>query len=217
MRIKHIIFDLDGTLVDSLDDLTDATNAMLRRFGRGELTRREVRLLVGQGAKRLVERAMPDAAAEEVEEGVQLFLAYNDLHIADRTQLYPGVRETLSILGEERLLSVISNKYEAHCRKLLAVLGVAGHFGAVLGADSLPFRKPSPEPVLRLLADLEVTAAETVMVGDSSNDIIAGKGAGVLTIGCTYGYGNISELNDADYRIDRFAELLALPILKIGQ
>jgi phosphoglycolate phosphatase len=216
-EIKHIIFDLDGTLVDSLDDLTDATNAMLTRFGRGELTRREVRLLVGQGAKRLVERAMPDAAADEVEEGVQLFLAYNDLHIADRTRLYPGVRETLSILGEERLLSIISNKYEAHCRKLLAVLGVAGHFGAVLGADSLPFRKPSPEPVLKLLADCAVTAAETVMVGDSSNDIIAGQGAGVLTIACTYGYGDISELNDADYRIDRFAELIDLPILKIGQ
>jgi len=217
MRIKHIIFDLDGTLVDSLDDLTDATNAMLTRFGRGELTRREVRLLVGQGAKRLVERAMPDAAADEVEERVQLFLAYNDLHIADRTRLYPEVKETLSILGEERLLSIISNKYEAHCRKLLAVLGVAGHFGAVLGADSLPFRKPSPEPVLRLLADLEVTAAETVMVGDSINDMVAGRGAGVLTIGCTYGYGDISELNDADYRIDRFAELIDLPILKIGQ
>jgi phosphoglycolate phosphatase len=215
MRIKHIIFDLDGTLVDSLDDLTDASNAMLTRFGRGELTRREVRLLVGQGAKRLVERAMPGASPDEVEEGVQLFLAYNDLHIADRTRLYPGVRETLSILGEERLLSIISNKYEAHCRKLLAVLGVADHFGAVLGADSLPFRKPSPEPVLRLLADLEVTAAETVMVGDSSNDIIAGQGAGVLTIGCTYGYGDISELNDADYRIDRFAELLDLPLFNI--
>jgi phosphoglycolate phosphatase len=190
---------------------------MLTRFGRGELTRREVRLLVGQGAKRLVERAMPGASPDEVEEGVQLFLAYNDLHIADKTRLYPGVKETLAILGEEKLLSVISNKYEAHCRKLLAVLGVADHFGAVLGADSLPFRKPSPEPVLRILADLEVTAAETVMVGDSSNDIIAGKGAGVLTIGCTYGYGEMDELAGADYCIDRFAELLALPILKIGQ
>jgi len=213
--IKLIIFDLDGTLVDSLDDLTDATNAMLRRFGRGELTRPKVRLLVGQGAKRLVERAMPDALAEEVEEGVQLFLAYNDAHIADKTWLYPGVKETLAILGGQWRLAVISNKYEAHCRKLLSVLKVADHFEAVLGADSLPFRKPSPEPLLKLMADCGVSATETVIVGDSSNDMIAGRGAGVVTIGCTYGYGEPDELAGADYRIDRFAELIALPIFKI--
>jgi phosphoglycolate phosphatase len=212
MPIKLIIFDLDGTLVDSLDDLTDATNAMLRRFGCGELTRPEVRLLVGQGAKRLVERAMPDALPEEVEEGVQLFLAYNDAHLADKTRLYPGVKETLAILGEQWRLAVISNKYEAHCRKLLALLKVAGHFGAVLGADSLPFRKPSPEPLLKLMADCGLTATETVIVGDSSNDMIAGRDAGVVTIGCTYGYGESDELAGADYRIDRFAELIDLPL-----
>jgi phosphoglycolate phosphatase len=212
MRIKLIIFDLDGTLVDSLDDLTDATNYMLKRFGKEELTRGEVRLLVGQGAKRLVERAMSGASSEEVEEGVQIFLTYNDAHIADKTRLYSGVMETLAILGEQRRLAVISNKYEAHCRKLLAVLGVAGHFSTVLGADTLPFRKPSPEPLLKLMADCGLTAKETVMVGDSSNDIIAGRGAGVLTIGCTYGYGDISELDEADYRVDQFAELLKLPL-----
>jgi phosphoglycolate phosphatase len=210
-NIKLIIFDLDGTLVDSLDDLTDSTNAMLRRFGKGELTRREVRLLVGQGAKRLVERAMPAASAEDVEAGIQLFLAYNDAHIADKTRLYPGVKETLSILGKQSRLAVISNKYEAHCHKLLSVLGVAEHFCQVMGADSLPFRKPSPEPLLKMMADCGVTATETVIVGDSSNDIMAGKGAGVVTIGCTYGYGEISEIEDADYRIGRFPEFLDLP------
>jgi phosphoglycolate phosphatase len=212
-NIKLIIFDLDGTLVDSLNDLTDATNAMLRRFGRRELNSREVRLLVGQGAKRLVERAMPDALPEEIDEGERLFVAYNEAHIADKTRLYPGVRETLAILGRFRRLAVISNKNAALCRKLLEVLEVAGHFGAIMGADSLPFRKPSPEPVLRLLADAGVTAAETVIVGDSSNDIIAGKGAGVVTIGCTYGYGEPSELVEADFRIDSFAALLDLPLL----
>lgn len=212
--IKLIIFDLDGTLVDSLDDLTDATNVMLRRFGRGELTRPDVRMLVGQGAKRLVERAMPGAAAEDVEVGVQLFLAYNDAHIADKTRLYPGVGETLAILGKCRRMAVISNKYETHCHKLLAILGVAAHFSAVLGADSLFFRKPSPEPLLKLMADYGVTATETAIVGDSSNDIIAGRGAGVVTVGCTYGYGEPDELAGADYRIDRFAELLDLPLLK---
>jgi phosphoglycolate phosphatase len=217
MHIKLIIFDLDGTITDSLDDLTEATNAMLRHFDRGELNSREVRLLVGQGARRLVERAMPDASPEEIDEGVRLFVAYNEAHIADKTQLYPGVRETLAFLAKFWQLAVISNKNEALCRKLLDVLGVAGHFREIMGADSLFFRKPSPGPVLKLLADAGVTAAETVIVGDSSNDIIAGKGAGVVTIGCTYGYGEPDELAGADYRIDRFAEIIDLPLFNTSE
>ncbi len=213
-RIKLIIFDLDGTLVDSLGDLTDATNYMLRRFGRQELASREVRLLVGQGAKRLVERAMPGAAPDEVEQGIRFFLEYNEAHIADRTRLYPGVVENLPRLGAGRVLTVVSNKQSTHCRKLLDILGIAGHFASVMGADSCPQRKPSPEPLLKLMADYGMHAADTVIVGDSSNDIIAGREAGVVTVGCTYGYGDLSELVDADYRVGNFKELLDLPPFK---
>lgn len=212
MSIKLIIFDLDGTLADSLGDLTDATNFMLRRFGRAELTANEVQKLVGQGTRRLVERAMPDALPSEIEEGMQALVEYNEAHIAAKTRLYPGVHETLAILGDGRQLAVISNKNVALCRKLLDVLGVAGYFAEVLGADSLPFRKPSPEPVLRLIGEFGVSAAETAIIGDSINDIAAGRGAGVVTVGCTYGYGEIDELAEADYRIGRFAEILELPL-----
>lgn len=212
MRIKLIIFDLDGTLVDSLADLTDATNAMLKHFGRRELNSREVRLLVGQGARRLVERAMPDASLEMIEEGVRIFVAYNEAHIVNKTRLYPGVRETLAILSKFCRMAVISNKNTALCRKLLEVLEVAEHFSEIMGADSYPLRKPSPEPILKLLADCGLTAAETVIVGDSCNDMIAGKGAGVVTVGCTYGYGEASELTGADYRIDSFMSLPGLPL-----
>jgi phosphoglycolate phosphatase len=215
--IKLIIFDLDGTLVDSLDDLTDSTNHMLRNFGKEALARDKVRLLVGQGAKRLVERAMPGASPQAIDEGIKLFLEYNDRHIADRTRLYQGVRETIGILGRGRLLAVISNKYESHCNKLLTVLKIADSFCDVMGMDSFPFRKPSPEPLLKLMSDHGLFPGDTAMVGDSANDIIAGKGAGVVTVGCTYGYGDLSELADADYQVSNFTELLDLPLFKKGQ
>lgn len=217
MQIKLLIFDLDGTLIDSLDDLTDATNHMLGLFRRNALTPPEVRRLVGQGARNLVERAMPGASADEVDAGLTAFLAYNEAHIADRTRPYPGVEETLGRLRDGgSAMAVVSNKNVALCRKILAVLGIDAYFAAVLGADSLPFRKPSPEPVLQLLRDFGVLAGAAAMVGDSINDIAAGRGAGVVTVGCTYGYGDFSELAEADCRIDRFPELLELPLFGNG-
>jgi phosphoglycolate phosphatase len=215
MPIKLIIFDLDGTLTDSLADLTDTTNYMLARFSRPVLAREQVRKLVGQGARNLVERAMTGASAEEVEDALGIFLAYNDAHIADKTQLYPGVKDALELLrAGQREMAIISNKNVALCRKLLAVLGIDEYFGAVLGADSLPFCKPSPEPLQKLIRDFGVSTAETAMVGDSINDIVAGKGAGVVTIGCTYGYGDSSELAEAEFLIDRFTELIGLPLFQ---
>jgi len=212
MQVKLLIFDLDGTLIDSLADLTDATNHMLGLFGRPGLTAADVRLLVGQGARRLVEGALPGADADEVERGLAEFLAYNEDHIADRTVLYPGVMATLERLrGTAAAMAVVSNKNVLLCRKILDILGIGGYFGAVLGADSLPFRKPSPEPLHKLLSDFGAAAGETVMVGDSINDIAAGKGAGVTTVGCTFGYGEPDELTNADYRIDSFPELAGLP------
>lgn len=213
--IKLIIFDLDGTLTDSLPDLTDATNDMLVRFGRPLLTIGEVRKLVGQGARNLVERAMPGATEGEIAGGLKVFLDYNDAHIADKTRLYPGVKETLDRLrADGRQMAVISNKNVALCRKLLALLGIGEYFAEVLGADSLPFRKPSPEPVLKLLRDFCVETREAVLVGDSINDVAAGNGAGVTTVGCGYGYGNDDELADAAYRVEAFPELLELPLFK---
>jgi phosphoglycolate phosphatase len=211
--IKLIIFDLDGTLTDSLADLTDATNHMLAGFGRSALDCGDVRKLVGQGARRLVERALPGASAAEIESGLELFLAYNDDHIADKTRLYPGVQETLERLrAAGRQMAVISNKNVALCRKLLDLLGIGGYFADVLGADSLQFRKPSPEPVLKLLRDFGVEPQEAIMVGDSINDVAAGKGAGVITVGCCYGYGDADEVAGADFRVAALPDLLTLPL-----
>ena len=211
---KLLIFDLDGTLIDSLPDLVDATNQMRRSFGLAPLTAEEVRRLVGQGARSLVARALPSASPEQVEQGLEIFLEYNLAHIADKTRPYPGVLETLKTLeGQGIPLCVLSNKNEALCREVLTRLGLAQYIPSVFGADSFPFRKPSPEPVLALLKEFKVGNRECVIVGDSINDMAAGAGAGVVTVGCSYGYGDSSELADADYLVHDFPSLLGLPIL----
>lgn len=208
---KLIIFDLDGTLVDSLDDLTSSVNHMLIAFGRQTVCRDIVRWMVGQGARKLVEKAMPGASEPELCLGLEIFLAHNERHLADRTIPFPGVVSTLSELQRAgHVMVVVTNKNESLSRKLLTTLGLASYFQGVYGADTLPSRKPSPEPLLHVMADLGYTPGETVMVGDSINDIASGNGAGVTTIGCTWGYGDYPELAEASWRIDRFADLLQL-------
>ena len=216
--IKLLIFDLDGTLIDSLPDLTDATNCVRQNYRLSPLSSEEVRALVGQGARSLVERALPGFTAEQIDEGLEKYLAYNLQHIVDKTRLYPGVAETLQTLAGLRIpLCVLSNKNVALCREVLATLQIAHYFPAVFGADSFPYRKPSPEPVLALLKEFGVAVGESAMVGDSINDIAAGGAAGVVTVGCSYGYGDDSELAGADYRVEDFPSLLKLPILAKNQ
>lgn len=215
VSIELVIFDLDGTIIDSLDDLTAATNYTLSELGRKDLPKNEVRKLIGQGARRLVERAMPDASSEDIEHGLNLFLVYNEDHIVDKTKLYPGVIETLDALRRQgRQLAVISNKNVALCRKVMNILRVESFFTSVVGADSIPFRKPSPEPVLKLLQEYSVAPGNAAIIGDSINDMAAGKSADVVTIGCTYGYGGPDDLSEADYLVGTLAALLDLPIFR---
>lgn len=211
---KLIIFDLDGTLVDSLDDLTASVNHMLRAFNRPAVSRNDVRGMVGEGARVLVERAMPCAAEDELVRGLELFLSHNEKNIAVRSVPFAGVVATLAELSKAgHVLVVITNKNESLSRTLLQLLGLSGYFRGIYGADTLPSRKPSPAPLLHVMNELGYSAATTLMIGDSINDIAAGNGAGVTTIGCSWGYGSADELIDADWRIDNFADLLKLPPL----
>lgn len=213
--VRLLIFDLDGTLIDSLPDLTDATNLIRARFALPGIGIDDVRKLVGQGARPLVERALPGASAAEVDEALVEFLAYNLEHIADKTRPYPGVPETLRELSGYGIpMVVLSNKNVELCKEVLGNLGILDHFAGVFGADSFPFRKPSPEPILAVMRQFGISADDCVMVGDSINDIAAGAGAGVVTVGCRYGYGEPSELDDARYQVSDFPSLLQLPFLK---
>lgn len=206
---KLIIFDLDGTLVDSIPDLTDAVNHMRLTFSLSLLSEEEVTSLVGEGAMRLVEEALPGFNRADLQKGLECFLDYNFRHIIDKTGFYPGVIETLDILKDKGyVLAVASNKSELHCKEILRLLQADHYFSAILGAESAAERKPSPAPILHLMQQFGVTNSETVMVGDSINDIKAGKSAGVLTIGCTFGYGTSDELKDADGTVSSLRQIV---------
>lgn len=199
MTIRAILFDLDGTLVDSLEDLTDAVNHMLAGFGKASLSGTEVRGLVGKGARNLVQRALGTESPEEIDKGLKLFVEFNCAHIADKSRLYPGVRELLEALAAQGIcMAAISNKQETLSRLILEVLGIAGFWDCVCGGDTFAEMKPSPLPLLKVIERLGIAPMQAVMVGDSINDIQAGRQAGIKTIGCSWGYGGLDEINGAD-------------------
>ena len=200
MTIRAVLFDLDGTLVDSLDDLTDAVNHMMAGFGKDQLTKTGVRTLVGKGDRNLVQRALDMESAADIERGLGLFTEFNTNHIADKSMLYPGVREMLENLVASGIrMAIISNKGAALSTLILETLGIDAFFQVICGGDTFPEMKPSPLPLMRVIDGLGINSSETLMVGDSINDIQAGKQAGIATIGCTWGYGGPDELKDADH------------------
>jgi phosphoglycolate phosphatase len=211
VSVKAVLFDLDGTLVNSLDDLTDAVNHMLAGFDRRALTSGEVRGMVGKGARNLVRRALGTESPEDVERGLALFVAFNTAHIADRSRLYPSVRELLEALtGRGNRLAIISNKQESLSRLILEALGIDRFFATICGGDTFAEMKPSPLPLTSVIERLGVSPAEAVMVGDSINDIQAGRQAGITTIGCSWGYGGPAELGEADLVADSCDEVATI-------
>ncbi|NWF75355.1 MAG: HAD-IA family hydrolase [Nitrospirae bacterium] len=207
MKISLIIFDLDGTLVDTSRDIMHALNYAIRPFSNKILTVEETIGLIGEGVTRLVEKVMDGSDLMMWDEVIERFLLYYELHIADQSIIYPGVKETLTELRDYKM-AVISNKRENLSKKLLDQVNLLHYFDLVVGSDTTPERKPSPVPVIYSYKNLGFKKEETVIVGDSNYDIEAGKGAGVKTIAVTYGYKDRIYLLNADYLIDKFDDLL---------
>lgn len=156
----------------------------------------------------MVQRALSTESPEEIEQGLDLFTGYNTDHIADASRLYPGVRQLLEQLASGNVrMAVISNKNENLSKRILEVLQVAVFFDIIAGGDTFAEMKPSPLPLVNVMEALGVSAAETVMVGDSVNDIQAGNRAGVRTIGCNWGFGDSCELDDATLQVSSCYEL----------
>ncbi len=193
-RLRGVIYDLDGTLVDSRADLADSVNAMLQRMGLPVRDDREVWSFVGEGAERLIRRSL--GAHEE-----------RYAEVLAKTRLYPGIEAILE--SPPPLRAVLTNKPGGFARQILRGLGVDQTFRAVLGGDDAP-RKPAPDGLLRLCALLGIAPDETLMVGDSSVDLSTGKAAGVATCAVGWGLGEPASLTSADHFCASPADLSAL-------
>ena len=200
-HVQAIAFDLDGTLVDSIPDLAAAANAMRVELGMPALPRDVVQSYVGDGMASLVHRALCDdyhgtADADWWQRGYVIFMKKYALDIAVGSRVYPETEAGLGLLKSLGIpLAVITNKTEILAVKLLKELGLADYFSIIVGGDTLPERKPSPEPLRHVADVLGVDIKNMLMVGDSQNDMISAKAAGATAVGVTFGYGDMAQLS----------------------
>ena len=219
MDKQLLIFDFDGTLIDSVPDLADATNAMLTTLGKTPYPLGSIRNWVGNGSRMLVERALVgkievlegELAKEAVDHAEQVFFdAYSKMG-GSKTVAYPNVDSGLKKLQAAGYkLALVTNKPIRFVPKILQSFGWQDLFIEVLGGDSLPSKKPDPAPLLYVCKALNINPEQTVMIGDSRNDILAGKNANMDTLGLSYGYNygqDIRELNPTE-AFDNFASLV---------
>lgn len=191
-QIRLLIFDLDGTLVDSRLDLTNSVNAMLRKYGRPELPCDLIATYIGDGAPMLVRRALGDPDDQRfVEEALVYFMTYYREHKLDNTYVYAGVKESLGAIRAARngdiKMAVLSNKPVNPSRAIVEALGLGEYFFQTYGGNSFPTKKPDPQGARELLKEAAVNAEEAVMIGDSANDVLTAQNTGMYSVGLTYG------------------------------
>lgn len=214
-----ILFDLDGTLIDSAPDLAFAINHMLSSLARPIFSEEIIRTWVGNGAAVLVKRALSGCSEIDVTidenlfaKSLQIFLSFYKENLCINTQLYPGVRACLKILKAQGYrLAIVTNKPFEFIAPILEGLQLNGLFDLLLGGDSLPERKPDARPLLHVCQALNVSVEQCLMVGDSKNDILAAKAANMESIGLTYGYnyGEDIGLHQPEAVFDDFADIVA--------
>lgn len=209
--VRALIFDLDGTLIDSKQDLIRSVNAMLVETGRQPLHEDTVSSYIGHGAPRLVARALGNGATEgERERALKFFLAHYDAHKLDSTRAYPGVAEALEEL-HELPMAVLTNKPVRVSQKILEGLGLANYFHAVYGGNSFETKKPDPLGAKKILEELSAAPTEALLVGDSEVDVQTARNAGTLAAAVNYGFGTHDRAAyPADIYLDQLTDLVFL-------
>jgi len=192
--IRLLVFDLDGTLIDSRLDLIHSINAMLRHFERPELPGDLIATYVGDGAPALVRRALGESHDEPLfRAALEYFLGYYRIHKLDHTTVYAGIPEALTRLatpsnGVQRQMAVLSNKPVNPSRDIVQALGLGDFFVRIYGGNSFTTKKPDPLGVQTILEETHIAAQEAIMIGDSSVDVLTGRNAGLWTCGVAYGF-----------------------------
>lgn len=207
MAIRLLIFDLDGTLVDSSSDIANALNAAGKIVGMNPVTVRETEGLIGGGLTTLIDRLLAKQGID-IDRTALLkgFLDSYSSHLTDLTRPYPHVTETLVALDGVAKV-VLSNKITAFTVEIVRRFGWTGFFSSIQGGDTVAEKKPAPTAILTLLADSKIRRDEAMIVGDSLYDVQAGRRAGIHTVAALYGYGSPDFDADAEFRIRTFEEL----------
>jgi phosphoglycolate phosphatase len=209
---RHVVLDLDGTLVDTKDDLAAAVNVTLSALGLPSQDPRTLLGYVGNGARVLLERALGGAHGDRIEAGLDIFMPWYREHLLDHAAIYDGLRSVLEMLAEEgAVFSVLTNKPADMSAKMLSGLDLEGLCPRLIGGDTLPVRKPDPTGLRQLIAAADVAASATLMVGDSVIDVATGRNAGIATCAVFWGFNGAAVRGaGADVEIADPRELLAI-------
>ena len=206
--VRALIFDLDGTLIDSKRDLIHSVNAMLQELGRTRLADDTISGYIGRGAPQLVAQALGNGASEEEQkQALKFFLGYYEEHKMDTTQAYPGVAETLEQLAALPM-AVLTNKPARISVRILNEMGLAKYFRAIYGGNSFETKKPDPLGAVTILSEFGASPQQAMLVGDSEVDVQTARNAGTLAVAVNYGFGvHDRAAHPADIYLDRFADL----------
>jgi phosphoglycolate phosphatase len=211
--VRALIFDLDGTLIDSKRDLIHSVNAMLAEMGRARLDEETISGYIGHGAPLLVSRALGSTAKEEeLRRALQFFLAYYEEHKMDSTCAYPGIPEALAELSRKKVpMAVLTNKPVKISVRILESLGLASYFRVIYGGNSFETKKPDPFGANKILSEFGAPPRETMIVGDSEVDVQTARNAGTIAAAVNYGFGvHDRTQHPADIYLDKLTDLVPL-------